>query len=73
MCVRARVCVLCFESHALDDHILKLGPYTLLTVDEGYAAVTQNNGKQCVLPGGHTHLLSHKNWKCVRAVRRRRR
>lgn len=51
------------ESHALDDHILKLGPYTLLTVDEGYAAVTQNNGKQCVLPGGHTHLLSHKNWK----------
>jgi len=32
-------------------------------VDEGYAAITQNNGKQCVLPGGHTHLLAHKNWK----------
>jgi len=33
-----------------------------LTVDEGYAAVTQNNGKQHILPGGHTHLLDHKNW-----------
>jgi len=36
---------------------------TLVTVDEGYAAVTQDNGKQCVLPGGHTHLLRHKNHK----------
>lgn len=48
---------------ALDDHIVDLGPMTLVTVDEGYAAVTQNNGKQCVLPGGHTHLLKHKNHK----------
>merc|ERR1719379_2525528 len=48
---------------ALDDHIVNLGPMTLVTVDEGYAAVTQNNGKQCVLPGGHTHLLKHKNHK----------
>merc|ERR1719326_2305776 len=48
---------------ALDDHIVDLGPMTLVTVDEGYAAVTQNNGKQCVLPGGHTHLLRHKNHK----------
>lgn len=48
---------------ALNDHMIELGPYTLVTVDEGYAAITQNNGKQCVLPGGHTHLLSHKNWK----------
>merc|ERR1719159_1564336 len=48
---------------ALDDHIVELGPMTLVTVDEGYAAVTQNNGKQCVLPGGHTHLLKHKNHK----------
>jgi len=47
----------------LDQHILKLGPYTLLTVDEGYAAVTQNNGKQQILEGGHTHLLDHKNWR----------
>merc|ERR1719231_1788213 len=48
---------------ALDDHIVTLGPMTLVTVDEGYAAVTQDNGKQCVLPGGHTHLLRHKNHK----------
>merc|ERR550514_1707497 len=47
----------------LDDHVIKIGPYTLLTVDEGYAAVTQNNGKQLCLPGGHTHFLNHKNWK----------
>merc|ERR1719408_782900 len=47
----------------LDDHIVDLGPMTLVTVDEGYAAVTQDNGKQCVLPGGHTHLLRHKNHK----------
>merc|ERR1719486_1149750 len=48
---------------ALDDHIVNLGPMTLVTVDEGYAAVPQNNGKQVVLPGGHTHLLKHKNHK----------
>merc|ERR1719171_2991098 len=48
---------------ALNDHMIELGPYMLVTVDEGYAAITQNNGKQCVLPGGHTHLLTHKNWK----------
>merc|ERR1719277_2091616 len=51
------------KSVALKDHLIKLGPYTLLTVDEGYAAVTQNNGKQQILPGGHTHLLDHKNWR----------
>lgn len=48
---------------ALDDHIVQLGPMTLVTVDEGYAAVTQDNGKQSVLAGGHTHLLKHKNHK----------
>merc|ERR1719284_1262640 len=47
----------------LNDHVIKFGPYTLLTVDEGYAAVTQNNGKQQVLAGGSTHLLDHKNWR----------
>jgi len=51
------------EAIALDKHILKLGPYTLLTVDEGYAAVSQNNGKQQILQGGHTWLLDHKNWR----------
>jgi len=48
---------------ALDNHIVDLGPMTLVTVDEGYAAVTQDNGKQNVLPGGHSHLLRHKNHK----------
>jgi regulator of protease activity HflC (stomatin/prohibitin superfamily) len=48
---------------SLDSHKIALGPYTLLTVDEGYAAVTQNNGKQQILSGGATHLLDHKNWR----------
>jgi len=43
--------------------VLRIGPFTLLTVDEGYAAVTQDNGKQRVLDGGHTHMLTHRNWK----------
>jgi regulator of protease activity HflC (stomatin/prohibitin superfamily) len=47
----------------LNDHIIELGPYTLVTVNEGYSAVTQNNGKQVILAGGHTHFLTHKNWK----------
>jgi hypothetical protein len=51
------------RSVPLDDHVIFLGPYTILTVDEGYAAVTQNNGKQMVLAGGQTHFLNHKNWK----------
>ena len=51
------------NSYPLDDHIIKLGPYTILTVDEGYAAVTQNNGKMTILDGGKTHILNHKNFK----------
>merc|ERR1712151_717562 len=51
------------QAVSLDQHLIKLGPYTLLTVDEGYAAVTQNNGKQQIVPGGRTHLLNHKNWR----------
>eukprot|EP00755_Sulcionema_specki_P014942 Sspe_Gene.58042::Locus_31837_Transcript_1_1_Confidence_1.000_Length_914::g.58042::m.58042 len=43
--------------------VIYLGPYTLLTVDEGYAAVTQNNGKQEIKSGGKVHLLSHRNHK----------
>eukprot|EP00929_Paragymnodinium_shiwhaense_P103921 TRINITY_DN6778_c0_g1_i2.p1 TRINITY_DN6778_c0_g1~~TRINITY_DN6778_c0_g1_i2.p1 ORF type:complete len:535 (+),score=144.07 TRINITY_DN6778_c0_g1_i2:89-1693(+) len=50
-------------SISLDQHKIPMGPYTLLTVDEGYAAVTQNNGKQQILAGGATHLLNHKNWR----------
>jgi len=56
------------KSVPLDDHVIHLGPYTILTVDEGYAAVTQNNGKQAVLPGGQTHFLNHKNWKFVKFI-----
>jgi len=51
------------KSISLDQHCIQLGPYTLITVDEGYAAVTQNNGKQQILAGGFTHLLDHKNWR----------
>ena len=36
----------------LEKSVIEIGPYTLLTVDEGYSAITQNNGKQHVLPGG---------------------
>merc|ERR1712070_1209434 len=51
------------ESVDLNNAVIKLGPYTLITVDEGYCAVTQNNGRQVILPGGQTHLLNHRNWK----------
>merc|ERR1711988_212220 len=47
----------------LNNTIIRLGPYTVLTVDEGYCAVTQNNGEQVILSGGSTHLLDHRNWK----------
>ena len=52
----------------LNSDIIKLGPLTLLTVDEGYAAITQDNGKQVILPGGHVHLLTHRNWKFEKFV-----
>lgn len=51
------------QSYPLDHHVISIGPYTILTVDEGYAAVTQNNGKMTILKGGKTHILNHKNWK----------
>lgn len=47
----------------LNQPVILMGPYTLLTVDKGYEAVTQNNGRQQVLPGGEVHLLNHRNWK----------
>jgi len=47
----------------LNQSVIQLGPMTLLTVDKGYEAVTQNNGRQQVLPGGAVHLLNHRNWK----------
>lgn len=47
----------------LNNTLVRLGPYTVLTVDEGYSAITQNNGRQVILEGGQTHLLTHRNWK----------
>lgn len=50
--------------YRLDDSpVLTIGPYTILTVDDGYVAVTIANGKQVLLEGGQTHLLSHQKWK----------
>ena len=42
----------------LTQPVISLGPYTLLTVDKGYEAVTQNNGKQEVLAGGEESISS---------------
>ena len=47
----------------LDNHVIVVGPYTVLTVDEGYSAITQNNGRQVILDGGETHLLTHQKWR----------
>merc|ERR1711988_1717714 len=51
------------DSVDLNNSLIRLGPYTIITVDEGYCAVTQNNGQQMILQGGETHLLDHRNWK----------
>lgn len=48
---------------ALNNNVVRMGPLTLVTVDAGYSAVTEDNGQQKVLKGGSTYLLTHKNWK----------
>ncbi|CAD7702923.1 unnamed protein product [Ostreobium quekettii] len=48
---------------SLDNPVIAVGPYTLVTVDDGYAAITLNNGKLTILPGGSVHFLDHRNWK----------
>jgi hypothetical protein len=45
-----------------------LGPWTLLTIDQGYMAVTQDNGEQVILDGGSVYLLTHRNWKFEKFV-----
>lgn len=40
----------------------------MIIVCTGYAAVTQNNGQQKILPGGHVYLLTHRNWKFEKFV-----
>jgi regulator of protease activity HflC (stomatin/prohibitin superfamily) len=52
----------------LNDSVITVGPWTLLTIDQGYMAVTQDNGKQMILEGGHVYLLTHRNWKFERFV-----
>merc|ERR1719231_1949672 len=47
----------------LNNNVIRLGPFTLVTVDSGYSAVTEDNGEQKILKGGHTYLLTHRNWK----------
>jgi len=47
----------------LSTSVIRMGPYTLVTVDEGYAAVTQDNGSQQILEGGRAYMLTHRNWK----------
>ena len=51
------------KTYSLENHCIDVGPLTILTVDEGYAAITQNNGKQEILAGGQTHLLPHQKWR----------
>lgn len=52
----------------LNQPVIKLGPWTLLTIDQGYMAVTQDNGKQTILEGGSVYLLTHRNHKFEKFV-----
>jgi len=52
----------------LNQPVIELGPWTLLTIDEGYMAVTQDNGKQVILDGGSVYLLTHRNWQFEKFV-----
>merc|ERR1719230_1532468 len=51
------------KSYDLNNNVIHMGPFTLVTVDAGYSAVTENNGEQKILQGGSTYLLTHRNWK----------
>merc|ERR1711988_1176812 len=52
----------------LNNNVIKMGPLTLVTVDSGYSAVTEDNGEQKILKGGATYLLTHRNWKFQKYV-----
>merc|ERR1719163_2331866 len=47
----------------LNNNVIRLGPLTIVTVDAGYSAVSEDNGSQRILAGGNTYLLTHRNWK----------
>jgi regulator of protease activity HflC (stomatin/prohibitin superfamily) len=51
------------KQYDLNNNIIRMGPLTLVTVDEGYSAITEDNGRQKILEGGNTYLLEHRNWK----------
>jgi len=51
------------KSFDLNNNLIHMGPYSLVTVDSGYSAVTEDNGMQKILAGGQTYLLTHRNWK----------
>jgi regulator of protease activity HflC (stomatin/prohibitin superfamily) len=51
------------KAYDLNNNVVHLGPNTLVTVDAGYSAVTEDNGRQKILKGGATYLLTHRNWK----------
>lgn len=48
----------------LDEPVINLGPWTLLTINQGYMAVTQDNGKQVILEGGSVYLLTRETTIC---------
>jgi regulator of protease activity HflC (stomatin/prohibitin superfamily) len=52
----------------LNSNVIHLGPFTILTVEAGYCAITQDNGEQKVLPGDRVHLLTHTNWTFVKFI-----
>ena len=49
------------QNFDLNNNVIRMGPLTLVTVDSGYSAVTEDNGEQKILPGGSTYLLTHRN------------
>jgi len=60
-----------FEWHGFkeltNDALLKLGPYTLVTVPPGEVAITENNGALVILSENHetlkrSHFLDHSKW-----------
>lgn len=51
------------KQYDLNNNVIRMGPFTLVTVDEGYSAITEDNGRQEILQGGLTYLLNHRNWK----------
>ncbi|KAK3234167.1 hypothetical protein CYMTET_55596 [Cymbomonas tetramitiformis] len=51
------------DAFDLNNNVIRMGPLTLVTVDEGYSCVTEDNGKQIILGGGDTYLLTHRNHK----------